>query len=368
MTMAGRVNNRTQASHVQRRSRVMNNAKQSLKTLKSSAQQNNVCNAPQWQCYIEQSIGFVLPDEQLQWLMNAVEQTASTNGLSLEQLWLAVQTDRPLHQQLLDSVLIAESRFFRHLPSIQFVTKLATLALQKNKHKSVSSSSFGEDVSHKNVELPFRIWSVGCSSGQEVWSLAMSLAAQPLDNYTILGTDVSQKALAWARAGQYEPRQQHLIPQACQKFVHPVIINKTADYKSIHESLGVKERGRSSKDNNENVGYMTSLQRSAAAIDSNTKLAPWRVDSGLRQHVNFAWHNIFTQEMPTAQLQQVIICQNVLIYFRQFDQRDILKKLAAQCAIGGHIILAPGEGLCWKPANMRRISHPQVNVWQKISL
>ena len=41
----------------------------------------------------------------------------------------------------------------------------------------------------------FRIWSVGCASGEEVWSLAMSLAAQQLKNYVILGTDVSQQAI-----------------------------------------------------------------------------------------------------------------------------------------------------------------------------
>lgn len=63
----------------------------------------------------------------------------------------------------------------------------------------------------------------------------------------------------------------------------------------------------------------------------------------------------------------MIICQNVLLYFRKFDQRDILTRLAAQCALGGYIVLAPGEALFWRPSNMRRIAHPQINAWQKIS-
>ncbi|HAR75733.1 MAG TPA: chemotaxis protein CheR, partial [Psychrobacter sp.] len=60
-------------------------------------------------------------------------------------------------------------------------------------------------------------------------------------------------------------------------------------------------------------------------------------------------------------------CQNVLLYFRKFDQRDILARLSNQCALGGYIILAPGEALFWRPSNMRRIAHPQINAWQKIS-
>ena len=327
MTIVGYVNNRTQATHSQRPSQLVNSAKLSLKTPILSGQKD-ASHALQWQRYIEQEIGFVLPDEQLQWLVNAVDQTASAHDLSVEQLWIVVQTDRPLRQQLLDTVLIPESRFFRHLPSIQFVTRLAILASQQQAQLSLPNDEV--------LDLPFRIWSVGCSAGQEVWSLAMSLAAQQLSHYAILGTDVSQQALARARVGQYEGRQQHLIPQVCQQFVHPITMTNTA-----------------AKPPNAELAYHES--------------SSWRVDSILRQYVNFAWHNIFTQEMPTPHLQQIIICQNVLIYFRQFDQRDILTRLATQCAIGGHIILAPGEGLCWRPVNMRRISHTQVNAWQKIS-
>ena len=57
----------------------------------------------------------------------------------------------------------------------------------------------------------------------------------------------------------------------------------------------------------------------------------------------------------------------MLLYFRKFDQRDILARLSEQCTLEGYIILAPGEALFWRPSNMRRIAHPQVNVWQKIS-
>ena len=87
----------------------------------------------------------------------------------------------------------------------------------------------------------------------------------------------------------------------------------------------------------------------------------------LKSQVRFALHNIMDKKPPTPYLQQVIVCQNMLLYFRKFDQRDILARLSEQCALGGYIILAPGEALFWRPSNMRRIAHPQINAWQKIS-
>lgn len=80
----------------------------------------------QWQKYIEQEIGFVLPDVQLQWLTNAINQTASLHGLSITKLWDQLPNNSAIRQRLLDKVLIHESRFFRHMPSIDFVIKCAS--------------------------------------------------------------------------------------------------------------------------------------------------------------------------------------------------------------------------------------------------
>ena len=107
---------------------------------------------------------------------------------------------------------------------------------------------------------------------------------------------------------------------------------------------------------------------SAATNEATTShQAHWQIAPSLQQYVSFALHNIIEKNPPTSHLQQIIICQNMLIYFRKFDQRDILARLSEQCVLGGYIILAPGEALFWRPSNMRRIAHPQVNVWQKIN-
>lgn len=308
-----------------------------------------------WQSYVEQEIGFVLPKEQSQWLLNAVEHTAVENKLSLIQLWNAIQIDSRLNQQLLDNVLIPESRFFRHEPSIELVTSLADQYCNQpfqsgTKGYSDNSLYKGNDSSNE----PFRIWSVGCATGQEVWSLAMSLAAKNIVNHKILGSDVSQYALTKARKGQYDQRQQQLIPSAYHRFIQPLLINEQKDMQAALRSQV-------------SMTYPVSPKLVLDRSLSNKTPAYWQVLPELHKQVSFIWHNIFTQGLATSHLQQVIMCQNVLIYFRQFDQRDILTRLAAQCALGGHIILAPGEALFWRPSNMRRIAHSQVNAWQKIS-
>src|SRR5690606_32473502 len=147
----------------------------------------------QWQHYIEQEIGFILPNVQRKWLVNAVSQTALAYGLSIIQLWNQLPINHELRQQLLDKVLIHESRFFRHLPSIKFITDYA-LQWQREQHQRVhlinntsnNANDSSASIDASNPDDSFRIWSVGCASGQETWSLAMSLAARQVTNYSIL--------------------------------------------------------------------------------------------------------------------------------------------------------------------------------------
>ena len=274
---------------------------------------------PRWQGYIEKEIGLVMPKRQNRWVYNAILELAKTNNLSIAELWQAVQTNRLLRQQLFDSVLIIESRFFRHLPSLNYVAALAKEYAQTPPQPS--------HLSQSSPHLPFRVWSVGCASGQEVWSLAMMLENSQVDNYAILGSDVSLTAIKCAKQAYYSGRDLSLIPMQYHKYTQNIDTDDAKAHSIKH----------------------------------------WKVADELYAKVKFAQHNVMTRSVPTPFKQQVIICQNMLIYFRQFDQRDILAKLVDQCMIGGHLILAPGEALFWQHPKMQRLTHDSVNVWQKIA-
>ena len=297
-------------------------------------------NTPMWQRYIESKIGFVLPNSQTKWLNNAIVTTAEDSQLSVAELWSAVQADARLRQQLLDRVLIAESRFFRHLPSLNYIAALATEHQQAVDQERVVADKLTEqaDLPASKASL-FKIWSVGCARGQEVWSLAMLLASKDITQYHILGTDVNYEAIQAAQLGRYSSRDIIPIPskysqyiQYCESAITPASLAPALAYPSANSRRG------------------------------------WQVCDSLCKNVTFRHHNIFTGKVATKAKLKVIICQNMLIYFRQFDQRDILARLVEYCEVGGHIILAPGEALFWQHPKMQRILHPEVNVWQKIKV
>ena len=81
-------------------------------------------------------------------------------------------------------------------------------------------------VAHREEHLPIRMWAPGCSTGEEVYSLAiltrelLEASSQP-PPVQIFGTDVSDRAIAVARAGLYSPSEvTNVSPDRLRKFFH----------------------------------------------------------------------------------------------------------------------------------------------------
>jgi chemotaxis protein methyltransferase CheR len=144
---------------------------------------------------------------------------------------------------------------------------------------------------------PLRLWSVGCASGEEPYSLALLLdgLAPPGSQADILGTDVSAAILERARAGLYEPQRLAEVPPAVRaRYFEP--------------------QGRD-----------------------------LRLAEPIRRMVRFERHNVLTApEFPPADL---IICRNVMIYFSAPEQEKILARFAAALSPGGFLVLGKAEML-----------------------
>lgn len=262
-----------------------------------------------WLQYIERSVGFVLPSTQHRWLVNAVRMVADKECIDTQLLYDRLDSSDRLRQRLIDEVLIAESRFFRDEAAIEFIA---------DQYQAVTKKS-----------QPFIVTSVGCSTGQEVWSIAMvlldvkhSLGVSVQTDYGVIGVDASIKSLEMAIKADY-PLKSHLeIPIGYHRYVDK-------------------------KD-----GY-------------------WQPIEALRSYVSFDVCNVFDDKAFEAFLKKqkalssVIICQNTLIYFRKFDQRDILARLEQLLIPNGHLILGAGEGLFWRSDTLQKIAHPLINLWQK---
>jgi chemotaxis protein methyltransferase CheR len=142
-----------------------------------------------------------------------------------------------------------------------------------------------------------RLWSVGCASGEEPYSLALLMQelAPPEVKIDILGTDISAAILESARAGLYEPQRLAEVPAS------------------------VRER------------YFTPEGKGLRLAES------------IRRLVRFECHNMLTAPVyPRADL---IVCRNVLIYFSREEQENILQRFAAALPVGGVLVLGKAEML-----------------------
>lgn len=139
------------------------------------------------------------------------------------------------------------------------------------------------------------LWSAGCASGEEPYSLALlvdDLAETDLD-IRILATDVSDPVLKIARIGHFdETRVKEMSPEVLTKYFR-----------------------------NENGRYQL-IER-------------------VRNRVEFQRHNIMTaSDYPEADL---ILCRNVLIYFSRSEQERILSRFASALSEHGALVLGRSE-------------------------
>jgi chemotaxis protein methyltransferase CheR len=146
-----------------------------------------------------------------------------------------------------------------------------------------------------------RIWSAGCSSGEEPYTLSILLEESGLFggwDVEILGTDISQRVLAAARLGEYGSASMRATPpEALRRYFEPA---------------GARHRVRPE----------------------------------VRAHVSFGHLNLLDAEM--AQLvprSDVVFCRNVFIYFDDPARKRVLKVFYDKLFEGGYLLLGHSESL-----------------------
>ena len=144
-----------------------------------------------------------------------------------------------------------------------------------------------------------RIWSAGCSTGQEVYSLAMLFAEEPEEwrgwTIDILGTDVSTACVDRARGGAYSQFE-------------------------VQRGLGI----------NQMINWFEECADG------------WRAVEPLRKPVRFQVHNLLEQP-PHPGGFDIVLCRNVLLYLSPEKQTLAFERLAAAMAEDGWLMLGAGE-------------------------
>jgi len=151
---------------------------------------------------------------------------------------------------------------------------------------------------------PFTVWSAGCSSGEEPYTLSIVLSefasANPGFPFSILATDISTKVLDKARLAIYEMGQIAMIPYALkQKY------------------------------------FLRSKDRDKEQV---------RVVPQLRSLIQFQRVNLMDERFPMSERSlDAIFCRNVMIYFTRETQFKLLWKFCRYIKTEGHLFLGHSE-------------------------
>ena len=157
-----------------------------------------------------------------------------------------------------------------------------------------------------------RIWMVGCATGEEVYSLAILLEEEGiLRHATIYATDLTEETLAVARMGAYP-------------------LDRMRSYEEAYRRAG----GRLALSD-----YYTVSGRSA------------RFSRSLQSNVTWARHNLVTD--ASFNDFHLIVCANVLIYFRPTLQERVHRLFYDSLVRSGYLALGKGESLTFSLASGR---------------
>ena len=169
-----------------------------------------------------------------------------------------------------------------------------------------------------NANPCLSIWSAGCARGQEPYSLAMAFAQvfgeEARIRVRVTGTDISLRALARAQKGEYAFSD--------VRDIDPALKNRY---------FTVGEMGNNPKSSNDNELRRYKLR--------------YRVKENIRKNVRFSYMNLNDPGSYGVCMQDVIFCQNVLIYFRARERARAIMMLLKYLNPGGYLFLTSAEAL-----------------------
>jgi len=192
---------------------------------------------------------------------------------------------------MIDVVTTNKTDFFREPKHYDFLTTVAVPELM---------NQYGA-----GMRRDLKIWSAGCSTGEEPYTIAMVLSefreAHPGFEFMILGTDISTKVLERAAKAVYRMERAETVPAQIKK-------------KYLLRS----------KDREKNL----------------VKIAP-----EVRHHVSFRRLNFMAEDFQMREPMDIIFCRNVIIYFDRPTQEKLLNRLCDHLVPGGYIFMGHSETL-----------------------
>lgn len=216
-------------------------------------------------------------------VMRRIERRLQVNGITDLQAYRDFLHLHPEETQaLLQDMLISVTNFFRDKEAFDVLERDVLPPLFEG----------------RNEQERFRVWSVGCATGEEAYSLAMLLQERSLKlaegaSFQVFATDIDERAISAARTGLY--------PDSILADVSPARVRQFFSKDAAH----------------------------------------FRIKKELREHMLFAHHNVLS-DPPFSRL-DLICCRNLLIYLDRDAQIEILKMFHFALRPGGVLFLGSSE-------------------------
>jgi chemotaxis protein methyltransferase CheR len=218
-------------------------------------------------------------------LRRRVDELGIKNGYEYYSLITTAQGRSQELPRLLDSLMICETSFFRNQPQFELLKEVVLPEIVAKKEKA-------------GTRL-LRVWSAGCSTGQEPYSAVMTLldSIPDRESWTIrvFASDLSFTALERAQCGLYRVDQLKGVEASC-----------VAKYFR-----------------QENGHYLMS--------------------EGVRKRVIFDYHNL--KHDNGLRGLDIVFCRNVMIYFDADEQRRLVNRFSSCLVPGGFLFLGHAESL-----------------------
>ncbi len=192
---------------------------------------------------------------------------------------------------LINVVTTNKTDFFREPSHFSYLTQIAIPTLQ--------------NIHTFNCRKSLKVWSAGCSTGEEPYTLAMVLAevqaSQPDFRFDILATDISTRVLEIARRAVYP-----------MGLIKPV----SSQFRKKYLLKGI-----------------------------NKKNPQVRIVPELRKRVRFGRLNFMDENFGLPEKVDIIFCRNVIIYFDKKMQEKLMVKFCRDLNPGGYLFLGHSESL-----------------------
>jgi chemotaxis protein methyltransferase CheR len=244
--------------------------------------------------WLKLEVGVDLGDSRKTLMTSRLSKILITSQLhSIQELFDAIQDPNniKLKQLIIDSLTTHETYFYREAEHLDYIKQLVL----------------------PKAQAGFSIWSAACSTGEEAYTLALICAThfKSMENWSILGTDISPVVVDHADRGIY--------PNARLKLVPPDIL-KQFFKKGI----------------NQQEGFSAVVKR-------------------LKQHTCFKVDNLL--EPSTKNYFDLIFCRNVLIYFDNPTKEKVIHNLLERLKPGGILISGRCEPIRQFAKNAKIINH-----------